>query len=598
MKLRFKTVLVSAASALAIGTAGWAVPAIAQDSAAANEDAPDNTIVVTGSRLLTANQAAALPLRAIDETEIRKQGSPPLLDLIRAMPEAQGSIGNSNSSQPGKGQGYEGAESINLRGLGPDRNLVLLNGHRLPLVSGYFVNTRNIPASAIARVEILKDAASTTYGSDAMTGVVNFITKHGFKGLELGGDYTFINDSKGDWRVDATWGTKGDNWDLMVSGGYQQRGRLSVKDRPWSTPPYAVNPDAGWNFSSNPSQFTPVGPVGAGGVLAATGPKVVDVGCAPLGGIQPFAGFCVNNVQIWQDLVAPTKTWQLYSEFNYDFSGTKLHLEGYYSDQDTIVHYPPSFNQPRPITATVLPTNMDPATAGVGTSPKLYSNWFVPITNPGLAAYAAANPTQFPAGTTGIFLPVGQWRPYFVGGNPFFGDASTSAYQKRTQSEYRVSAGLNGVMGGDINWNFDATYGRNEHTQIGFDSSGSMIELALRGLGGPNCQWQTATPGSTGCLWLNPMSNAIQSAPMNGINQNTGYNSAVANTKELADWLMIPWITTQTSQVAEANFNFDGRFNGIDLGAGALKWALGGQWRWLVRGDNYGGRLSDNYDGR
>lgn len=579
--LRFTTKIrqSTTGSLLAMAVASLATPAFAEE---VKGPAPESDIVVTGSRLLTTKQAEALPLRSIDALELQKQGSPPLLDVIRALPESAGAIGNSNSSQPGKGQGFEGSESVNLRGLGPDRNLVLLNGKRLPLTSGFFVNTRNIPASAIARIEVLKDAASTTYGSDAMTGVVNFITKRGFTGFDIGGDYTLIDDTDGDWRIDGTYGAKGDNWDLLISAGYQKRAQLRVKDRPWSTPPYSVNPDAGWNFSSNPAQFVPVGLVGPGGTLAPTGARAVDAGCAPLGGIQPFAGFCVNNVQLWQDLVAPAKTWQAYTEFNYDLGGTELHLEGYYSRLDTRVNYPPSFNQPKPITETVLPAQINPASYAPGTSPRLFSNWFVPLTNPGLAAYAAANPAQFPAGTTGIFIPIGQWRPYLLGGNPFFGDAATPAYQGREQDEFRISGGLTGTIGGSTDWNFDVTYGQNKHHLYGWDSSGVMIELALRGLGGPNCQWQTAAPGSTGCLWLNPMSNAIQSAPINGVQVNPGYNAAVANTKEVADWLMLKQERFLTSKSAETNLGFNGEFAGIDLGGGAVKWAAGGQWRWLA----------------
>ncbi len=583
LTFRNKTVLMAAASLMTVAVACAASPALAQTEPQTEpENSPGSEIVVTGSKLLTVGQADALPLRAITSEDLIKQGSPPLLDVIRALPEAMGSIGNSNSSQPGKGQGFEGSESVNLRGLGPDRNLVLLNGKRLPLASGYFVNTRNIPASAIGRIEILKDAASTTYGSDAMTGVVNFITKRGFNGLEIGGDYTLIDDTEGDWRVDATFGKSGDNWDFLLSGGYQKRAQLWVKDRPWSTPPYSVNPDAGWNFSANPAQFIPVGPIGPGGVLAATGARAVDVGCSALGGIQPFAGFCVNNVQLWQDLVAPAKTWQVYSEFNYDFGGTELHLEGYYSRMDAIVHYPPSFNQPKPITETVLPGNINPASYAPGTNPRLFNNWFVPITNPGLAAYAGANPSQFPAGTSGVFIPIGQWRPYLVGGNPFYGDASTPGYQGREQREFRLSAGLKGEFSGETNWNADVTYGRNSHYLYGWDSSGVMIELALRGLGGAGCQWQTAAPGSPGCLWLNPMSNAIQSAPINGVASNPGYNAAVANTKELADWLMIKQERFLTSQFAEVNFGLDGALPAFDIGAGAVKWAVGGQYRWIA----------------
>ncbi|MDO9222079.1 MAG: TonB-dependent receptor [Caulobacter sp.] len=568
------------AIAAVIAASVWAAPALAMaDEPTAAVEVQE--FVVTGSRLLTSEQAEALPLRIVTAEELEKQGSPNLLDIIRAMPETAGSIGNSNSSQAGKGQGFEASESVNLRGLGPDRNLVLLNGRRLPLVSGFFVNTRNIPMSAVSRIEILKDAASTTYGSDAMTGVVNFITRRDFEGLEIGGSYTAIADTDGDYSLDATWGRTGDGWNLLVSGGYQSRARLRVLDRPWSTPDYAVNPDAGWNFSSNPGNFRPVGLTGPGGTLAPLAPQTVDAGCAPLGGIEPFAGFCVNNVQKWQDLVAPATTWQIYTEFNYDLTPTtELHLEAVYARSESRVHYPPSFNQPKPITETVLPSTINPASWIAGTSPRLFNNWYVPLTNPGLAAYAAANPAQFPAGSTGIFIPIGQWRPYLVGGNPFFGsDPANSAYQTRDQEQFRVSAGLTGAIGDSLHWNADITFGRNEHELKGFDSSGVMIELALRGLGGPACNWQTAAPGSPGCLWLNPMSNAIASAPINGVASNPGYNAAVANSAELANWLMIPQIRYLTSETTEANFGMDGAFGGLSLGGGEVRWAAGAQWR-------------------
>lgn len=577
MRLRY---LRGTAIATALAAAGWTGAAAAQSTSSSPADTEVEAVVVTGSRLLTTRQADALPLRIVSAEELEAQGSPALVDVIRSMPEAAGSIGNSNSSQAGKGQGFEASESFNLRGLGAERNLVLFNGRRMPLVSGTFVNTRSIPMAAIGRLEVLKDAASTTYGSDAMSGVVNFITRDDLEGLEISGRYTWIADSDGDYELDAAYGRQGERWSLLLAGGYQQRGRLRVIDRPWSTPPYSVNPDAGWNFSSNPAQFTPVGAVGPGGVLAATGPRVLDSGCLPLGGIQPFAGFCVNNVQKWQDLVAPAETWQLYGELKYDLNDTtQLWLEATYAEASATVHYPPSFNQPKPITETVLPANINPASYIPGTSPRLFSNWFVPMTNPGLAAYAAANPGQFPAGTTGIFIPIGQWRPYLLGGNPFFGGPGASARQTRDQIQYRLSAGLTGSIGDDFNWSADLSYGRNEHTLLGWDSTGVQIELALRGLGGPNCAWQTAAPGSAGCLWLNPMSNAIESAPINGVASNPSYNAAVANTKELADWLMVPQARYLTSEITELNFAMDGGLGGLALGGGDVRWAAGVQWR-------------------
>jgi iron complex outermembrane receptor protein len=107
-----------------------------------------------------------------------------------------------------------------------------------------------------------------------------------------------------------------------------------------------------------------------------------------------------------------------------------------------------------------------------------------------------------------------------------------------------------------------------------------MIELALRGLGGPSCNWQTAAPGSAGCLWLNPMSNAISSAPINGVATNPGYNAAVANSKELADWLMIPQIRYLTSETIGSQLRqWTAGLAALSLGGGEVRWAAGAQWR-------------------
>jgi len=555
-------------------------PAAAQpvvDSSDSEENLLEE-VVVTGTHLNRDQQTQSLPIRVLSSDDLLRGGSPTIIELLRSLPEASGSIGYNNSSQPGKGQGNEGGGSVNLRGLGPDRGLVLLNGKRMPLLSGSFVNTNHIPMAAIARIEVLKDAASTAYGSDAMTGVVNFITKRNFDGLELGGDYTAIDGNDGDYRLDATWGHQWNNWDLMISAGYQEKSQLETLDRDWANRSYVENPASTWNFSSNPSQFVPVAP-NAAGFLAPVGPRAVDVGCAALGGIQPFAGFCVNQHGRYEDLVAPQDNTQIYAELNGDlFDGVQFHAEALYASSSALVHYPPSFNQPKPITETVLPDNINPASFAPNTSPRLFTQWFVPINNPGLAAYAAANPSQFPAGTTGIFIPVGQWRPYFVGGNPFFGD-DNPAYQTRDQDMFRVSFGLSGEYDNGIAWSTDISYGQNKHELIGFDSTGVEIQLALRGLGGSGCNWQTGTPGVGGCQWLNPMSNAIPGAPRYGVPVNPGYDPSVGHTKQMADWLMREQTRELTDEILELNYVLNGDLPGYELGGGKIAWAAGAQFR-------------------
>ena len=73
-----------------------------------------------------------------------------------------------------------------------------------------------LPNSILDRIEVLNTGASSVYGSDAVAGVVNFITKSGFDGLSLEAGYTYIEDTDGDYTGNIAWGTKGDNWDLLV----------------------------------------------------------------------------------------------------------------------------------------------------------------------------------------------------------------------------------------------------------------------------------------------------------------------------------------------------------------------------------------------
>ena len=79
------------------------------------------------------------------------------------------------------------------------------------------------PLAAVGRVEVLKDGAAATYGSDAIAGVVNFITRKNFNGLEVKGDYSLIQGSTGDYNVGLTWGHTGERYQLLLAAGYQKR---------------------------------------------------------------------------------------------------------------------------------------------------------------------------------------------------------------------------------------------------------------------------------------------------------------------------------------------------------------------------------------
>jgi iron complex outermembrane receptor protein len=153
----------------------------AAQAADAKSTAPEvSEVIVTGSHIGGTPQDSALPVAVLTTDSLEKQGSPSLVQIVKSLPGAYGSYGESNRLLGNVG----GIASVNLRGFGAGRTLVLLNGQRLvSTVPGGGEDINLIPTAAIGRVEILKDGAATAYGSDAIAGVVNFITRRDLQGV-------------------------------------------------------------------------------------------------------------------------------------------------------------------------------------------------------------------------------------------------------------------------------------------------------------------------------------------------------------------------------------------------------------------------------
>ena len=164
-----------APAAAAIATLLPAVPSSAQGPNEAPpsdlvDEQPDDRIIVTGTLIRGAREDAPAPVEVITAEELARQGSPTIMDLARQLPVSAGVIGDAHQFDP-RSQFNQGSASVNLRGLGPQRTLVLLNGDRL-VASGAgnlpLVDVNPIPSAAIERIEILKDGGAATYGSDAI----------------------------------------------------------------------------------------------------------------------------------------------------------------------------------------------------------------------------------------------------------------------------------------------------------------------------------------------------------------------------------------------------------------------------------------------
>jgi iron complex outermembrane receptor protein len=182
---------------LLLGAGGYALAAVAPTATAAQPVAMQE-IVVTGSRIpVPANITSTSPITIVSDQEIKLQGHTDISDVINQLPQniisSNADFGNTSSPLTSTG----GFTTVDLRGLGPQRTLVLLNGRRLGVGDPSTANQNvasdidQIPAPLLERVDVVTGGASATYGSDAIAGVVNFILKKDFQGIQIDGQYGF-----------------------------------------------------------------------------------------------------------------------------------------------------------------------------------------------------------------------------------------------------------------------------------------------------------------------------------------------------------------------------------------------------------------------
>ena len=215
-------------------------------------------VIVTGTRITRRDFASPSPVYTLSGDSIRLQGFPTVEEVLNRLPQFSPSFGRT--------MGYKEVEygieesSINLRGLGSERTLVLLDGTRLGAGGTHgVINTNVLPSVMMERVEVLTGGASSVYGPDAISGVVNFITRRDFTGFELSGNYEISDESDADvWSVNAAAGSSFGEGRGNISGfiDYYQRDPLSAGDRDFSQ---AVLQDDAYAASQGVINYDPVG---------------------------------------------------------------------------------------------------------------------------------------------------------------------------------------------------------------------------------------------------------------------------------------------------------------------------------------------------
>lgn len=215
---------------------GAAAAALAIPTVYAVEEDGVERIEVTGSRIKRTDMESASPVSVIDAGDIKAMGITRLDAVLRQMTSSSGAALGTNVNN-----GSGGKATVNIRGLGADRTLVLVNGRRM-VNSGIGANSsvdlNNIPLGFIQRIEVLKDGASAVYGSDAIAGVVNIITKTDYEGLEFDAQtgQTFESDGK-ETSVSVTMGSNFERGNIVAYMGYSDKEAIRQADRDFSNCP-------------------------------------------------------------------------------------------------------------------------------------------------------------------------------------------------------------------------------------------------------------------------------------------------------------------------------------------------------------------------
>ncbi|HEY2464471.1 MAG TPA: TonB-dependent receptor [Steroidobacteraceae bacterium] len=469
-------------------------------------------VVVSASRIARTGFDAPTPTTVMDAGQISLAAAPNIGQLVTEMPMFQGT--NTPSTTTVSSQ-FAGQNNLNLRGLGPVETLVLVDGRRfVPSTAGGLLDTNVIPSVLVDRLEVVTGGASAAWGSDAVAGVVNIITKKHFEGLS--GDFQPGISTYGDnktYRGSLIWGTSfaGGNGHFMIAGeGDSESGVGQQTSRPWASQGYNVvgNPNAGTAgqpaFLIAPNAQLSLATLGGlitNGALMGTafgpGGTPYQFQYNPGDGFYQLGGNGIRGSD-YEALSVSVKRYSLYSKGDYDFNGL---------------------------------------------------NFFYEISH---AFTEAKNPTLVPAFNFGN-IPINSNNPYLVNNYPSLAAQLTAAGQSSfllgrystdfgylttddTNATDRLLLGVEGKFGDSWKWNVYAEYGRNVYeSNIGnnvlvnnfFNSADAVTGPS----GQPICAANLTNPNAApGCVPVNLF--GVGSPSRAAISYFTATQNVVSNTYE------------------------------------------------------------------
>lgn len=279
-------------------------PALAQSQAAPPQADSSDTIIVTGSRIRQSPTDSALPLQIFSQADLRRESvnSPEqFIALLTANGNGLDNLASNADVVSGQARGNNGASSANLRNQGSAATLILLNGRRVPAhgLNGGIVDINQIPLFAVERVEVLKDGASAVYGTDAVGGVINFITRTEFTGVLAQGFVDVTQQGGGNIFRGSVLGGWGDlderGFNIMAGVSVSDHRALRGDQREFVN---TFQPNRGLSPDTRGSPHATIFPLGVGPNTPA-GTIIASAGTAPfIPGTTIRAGAGINVLDL------------------------------------------------------------------------------------------------------------------------------------------------------------------------------------------------------------------------------------------------------------------------------------------------------------
>ena len=602
--IMFRSLALAATCCLPLGAVAQGA---ADNDAGAREI--EEEIVVTGTYIKNTPEDSPLPVTTLHRDDLLLEGLPSTIELVKSMSFSQGADGETDQFQAGPGADRA---TVNIRGLGPSRSLVLLNGrrttwspHAIDAQAQLLVDVNMLPSVVVQRVEVLRDGAAATYGSDAIAGVVNFITRGDFQGFEVTASHKTLDDSDGDTEVGAIAGGSllGGRVNVTTSASYSKRSELTIADRDWSLLSHAESPAGGWSTVGRPAVFVPLDrwnalPVeGFVGLLLA---GIVDPNCEDLGGARantlpqnPLGGFCLFQYTAFDNLIEDATHWQWFTEATIRLSRTtSLDLELLLTDSEvphwrTSPSYPPNrlVDEGRTVRAN-NPGLVDMASK----YPDIYGGYAFCA-----ADYCRWNGDGGGQDAAGVPAPWQEVGWYY--GRAYGQDGPRRGHFRRSELA-RFAAALDGAWGGR-DWQLSMTYSQSKRASAGGDTMVYRDARARQGLGGAECEQQVPNEydadgnlsfslatvrrwaGQGPCRYWIPFSNSMPgSHPFvrAGEASNPDFNRAL-NNQELRDYMITSDVTEGETSLLVLEGVVTGKVEPPRLPAGGIDYAVGAQLR-------------------